>query len=89
MTISISLCDSPLGKNDQEETCIRSVTEAPNGNEKPPKRQANDPSAHDPSSVVKEVAESFASTTVYRTFQEFSQRAKSLKTLSLDLKVFS
>ena len=31
--------------------------------------------------MVKEVAESFASTTFYRTFQEFSQRAKSLKTL--------
>ena len=43
--------------------------------------QSSMPTPRPERSVVKEVTESFASTTFYRTFQEFSQRAKSLKTL--------
>ena len=41
--------------------------------------QSSKPTPRPERSVVKEVAESFASTTVYRTFQEFSQQAKSLE----------
>ena len=43
--------------------------------------QSSKPTPRPERSVVKEVAESSAPTTLYRAFQEFCQRAKSLKTL--------
>ena len=51
--------------------------------------QSSKPTPRPERSVVKELAESFASTTFYRTFQEFSQRAKSLKTLCHWISKFS